>query len=112
MAEDKALLRWTDDKTLAGLRALGFSPAETRAALGLSGRGALRPQALRGNARAALLAEIFSLALQARGSGARQWFLAPESKLGNVLPATLLRDPHNGPNLVKQTLLNMLCGML
>ena len=56
------------------------------------------------------LTEIFRLARQVHGEKARQWFLSPEPALGGVAPATLMRDPHNGPRLVRQSLKNSLHG--
>jgi uncharacterized protein (DUF2384 family) len=80
------------------LRALGFSAAEA-ATLAREGR-------------LAELAQILDLARQAFGRASAEWFLRPEPRLGNVLPATLLRDPHNGPNLVKQVLLSSVRGTI
>lgn len=108
----RAALARGEEQALAALRALGLGPAELRLALGVPGRGALKAESLKGNVRLLLLAEIFDLAFQVHGAGAQRWFQTAEPKLGNVLPATLLRDPQNGPNLVKQTLLNTVCGTL
>lgn len=67
---------------------------------------------LRREGRLEELGAIVALARQAHGARAKEWFVTPEPKLGGVLPATLLRDPHNGPNLVKQVLLNSLRGTI
>lgn len=65
---------------------------------------------LMNNPRFQVLVEIVNLAAQVKGKKAREWFLNPEPELGFVHPATLLRDPANGPKLVKQTLMNHLRG--
>lgn len=57
-----------------------------------------------------LLHEIMELSKKAFGSESRAWFYEPNPALGNVLPATLLKDPVNGPKLVRQVLIDALSG--
>jgi hypothetical protein len=98
LAKDRSLAAPSADAAARQLLVLGFSREEVRS--------------LSTGPRLQQLAEILALARQAYGQGAPQWLLSPEERLGNVLPATLLRDPHNGPNLVKQVLLNSLRGTI
>jgi hypothetical protein len=72
----------------------------------------LEPAELARSPRFQELVEIVDLAVQVHGEAARRWFVTPEPELGSVLPATLLRDPANGPRLVKQALMNHLRGCL
>jgi hypothetical protein len=90
----RALAVRAEPATPADLKALGFK------------KGELSPARLRE------LGEIVSLAREVCGERLKDWFLSPEPRLGNVLPATLLRDPANGPNLVKQALYNSLRGRI
>lgn len=93
--------------TLEDLKRLGLSRQEVLSMLGAADAGAAM---LADNPRFKELAEILDLAKQVCGERAYQWFKSPEPRLGNVHPLTLLRDPENGPNLVKQTLYNSLRG--
>jgi uncharacterized protein (DUF2384 family) len=98
LPKNRSLAAPRTDAAARQLLVLGFSSDEVRA--------------LATGPRLVQLAEILALARQAYGQSAAQWLLTPEERLGNVLPATLLRDPHNGPNLVKQVLLNSLRGTI
>jgi hypothetical protein len=94
--------------TLDDLKRLGFSPKEVGSLLGAA--GSVSPSLLADNPRFREIMEIMELAKQVCGERAYHWFKMPEPRLGNVHPLTLLRDPENGPNLVKQTLYNSLRG--
>ncbi len=104
------------DAAVSHLKLIGFTSLEIRGILGVrtlpSRAGAGAMGGTTPNPRLAEIAAIISLARQIMGEKSLAWFLNPEPRLGNVLPATLLRDPQNGPNLVKQVLYNSLRGTI
>lgn len=99
------------DRLLPVLRRLGFSDDDLRRLLGRR-KLELTHKDTRANGRVKQLLDILSLAGQVHGKNAKAWLTTPAPSLGGVLPSTLLRDPHNGPDLVKQALLNSLRGSL
>lgn len=102
---------------LRRLHALGLAESELAALLGgvhprtavrwLEGRGLSRFSAAE---RLRLLTEILDLAREVHGDSYAAWLRTPDPVLGNVLPLTLLKDPADGPRLVREALENSRMG--
>lgn len=101
---------------LAQLQAIGLKPADLSTMLNADIRTIYRWEKGQGLGRLAHvqrlldLGEIMELARKAHGKHYLDWFWMPNPLLGNVQPATLLKDPANGPELVRQVLFNSLMG--
>lgn len=103
-------------RVLAQLQAIGLKPADLSTMLNADIRTIYRWEKGQGLGRLVHvqrlldLGEIMDLAQKAHGKHYLDWFWMPNPLLGNVQPATLLKDPANGPELVKQVLFNSLTG--
>lgn len=102
-------------ETLEGLREIDLKPDDLRDIVGADKRTIYRWYEGKSLSRLAhlerlrSLEEILRLARKAHGTHARDWFHAPNPHLGNLRPATLLKDA-SGLALIKEILLGSLGG--